>query len=161
MASLLHNHMPTRFKSHHTWRAVAGLLLVIGVALAWMSVTPTGALSCLHCFLAQRWVEATVAERGPRQLRPETQPDLSVHASRFVALDPPLPSDSSVVESHQSTVSDASSPGDAPAAIVLQWVLRTHAVLSPSTFDAGSSQSLAALDPRILGLRAPPSLITP
>ena len=34
MASLLHNHMPTRFKSHHTWRAVAGLLLVIGVALA-------------------------------------------------------------------------------------------------------------------------------
>lgn len=125
MASLLHNHMPTRFKSHHTWRAVAGLLLVIGVALAWMSVTPTGALSCLHCFLAQRWVEATVA----------------------------APS--------QSVVSDASSPGDAPAAIVLQWVLRTHAVLSPSTFDAGSSQSLAALDPRILGLRAPPSLITP
>ena len=152
--------MPTRFESHRTRRAVAGLLLVIGVALAWMSVTPTGALSCLHCFLAQRWVEATVAERDPRQSDLETQADPSAHASRFVALDPPLPSGPAVADPHQSTVSNASSPGDAPAAIVWQWVLRMRAVLTPPMFDAGSFQSLAVLDPTILGLRAPPSLIT-
>ena len=153
--------MPTGFKFHRMRRVVAGLLLVIGVALAWMSVTPTGALSCLHCFLAQRWVEATVAERDPRQSDLETQADPSAHASRFVALDPPLPSDSAVADPHQSTVSNASSPGDASTAIVWQWVFRTRAVLMPPTLDAGSSQSFAAPDPTILGLRAPPSLITP
>jgi len=135
-------------------------LLVIGVALAWMSVTPIGALSCLHCFLAQRWVEATVAERDPRQLRPETQTGPSAHTLRLVALDSPVPSGPAVADPHQSTVSNASSPGDAPAAMVWQWVLRMRAVLTPPMFDAGSFQSLAVFDPTILGLRAPPSLIT-
>ncbi|MCC6966037.1 MAG: hypothetical protein IT391_07110 [Nitrospira sp.] len=139
---------------------IANFLLAIGVALAWMSVTPAGALSCLHCFLSQRWVEATVVEPGPRQSRPETQTDLSAHASRLVALDPRLLSDSAVGDPHQSTVTDASSPGDAPTAIVWQWVCRTHSVPAPLMLDAGSSQSLATLDPTILGFRAPPSLIT-
>lgn len=141
-------------------RAVAGLLLVIGVALAWMSVTPTGALSCLHCFLAQRWVEATVAERGPRQSDLETQTNRSAHASRHAALDPPHLFGSAIAGPYQKAVSEASSPGDAPTAIVWQWVFRTRAVLMPPTLEAGSSQSFAAPDPTILGLRAPPSLIT-
>jgi hypothetical protein len=152
--------MPTRFEFHRMPRVVAGLLLVVGVALAWMSVTPTGALSCLHCFLAQRWVEATVAELGPRQSRPQTQTDLSAHASRLVALDPRLLSDSAVDDPHQSTVTDASSPGDDPTAIVWQWVFRTHSVPAPPMLDAGSSLPLATLDPTILGFRAPPSLVT-
>ncbi|HAP39601.1 MAG TPA: hypothetical protein DCQ94_07560 [Nitrospira sp.] len=42
---------------------MAGAMLIIGLALAWLSVTPDGALSCLHCFLEQRWVEGTPAER--------------------------------------------------------------------------------------------------
>ncbi|MBP8154128.1 MAG: hypothetical protein KAX87_02500 [Nitrospira sp.] len=152
--------MPIRIEVHRKPRILAGLLLVMGVALAWMSVTPTGALSCLHCFLAQRWVEATVAERGPRQSRPETQTDLSAHASRLVALAPLFLSDSAVGDPHRSTVTDASSPGDAPTAIVWQGVFRTHSVPTPPTLDAGSSPSLAILDPTILGFRAPPSLIT-
>ena len=133
---------------------------MIGVALAWMSVTPTGALSCLHCFLAQRWVEATVAERGPRQSDLETQTNRSAHASRHAALDPPHLFGSAIAGPYQKAVSEASSPGDAPTAIVWQWVLRMRAVLTPPMFDAGSFQSLAVLDPTILGLRAPPSLIT-
>ncbi|HPV84269.1 MAG TPA: hypothetical protein PK866_14120, partial [Nitrospira sp.] len=70
------------------------------------------------------------------------------------------PSGPAVADPHQSTVSNASSPGDAPAAMVWQWVLRMRAVLTPPMFDAGSFQSLAVFDPTILGLRAPPSLIT-
>lgn len=150
--------MPIRIEVHRKPRILAGLLLVMGVALAWMSVTPTGALSCLHCFLAQRWVEATVAERDPRQSDLETQADPSAHASRFVALDPPLPSGPAVADPHQSTVSNASSPGDAPTAIECHWVFRRQCVVA--LFHAASSQSLAARDPKSLGLRAPPLPIT-
>ena len=151
--------MPTRFESHRTRRAVAGLLLVIGVALAWMSVTPTGALSCLHCFLAQRWVEATLSERDPRQSRPETQTNIFAHASTLPALDPPFLSESAVADPLQAIVSGDSSPSDAPSAIACQWVLCTRYVLTPGSFNAGPSQSVAGLDPKILGFRAPPSLI--
>lgn len=139
---------------------MAGLLLVTGMALGWLSVTPTGALSCLHCFLAQRWVEATVAERDPRQAWREAQTDLSAQASSRVALNPPFVSGAVADEPRQAIVSGDSSPGDAPMAIVWQWAFRTRVVLTPPTLDAGRSQSFAALDPTILGLRAPPSLIT-
>ena len=151
--------MPTRFESHRQSRVIASLLLVIGMALCWMSVTPTGALSCLNCFLAQRWVEATLSERDPRQSRPETQTNIFAHASTLPALDPPFLSESAVADPLQAIVSGDSSPSDAPSAIACQWVFRTRAVLTPPTLDAGPSQSAAGLDPTILGFRAPPSLI--
>lgn len=132
--------------------------MLTALALAWCAVTPSGSLSCLHCFLAQRWVEATVAERGPRQSTSEPQPALSVHAARLVALGPPLPSDFAVADPGQTLVSGNSSPCDVPTAIQCQWVCHTPCVVAQ--VDADPSQSLAALDPKRLGLRAPPSLIT-
>jgi hypothetical protein len=152
--------MPTRFDVHRRLRVLAGLLLAMGLALAWMSVTQTGALSCLHCFLAQRWVEATVAERGPRQSRPETQTDLSTRVPGRYSPDPTHVPQRLVADTYQAIVSAAVSPGDAPPAIVRPWVFRTHSVPAPPTLDAGSSQSLTILDPTIPGFRAPPSLVT-
>ncbi len=150
--------MPTRFECHRTTRVVAALLLLTALALAWMSVTPTGALSCLHCFLAQRWVEATVAERGPRQSAPKPQPAFSVHAARLVALDPLRLSESAFDDPGQTLVSGDLSPSDVPTAIECHWVFRRQCVVA--SFHAASSQSLAARDPKSLGLRAPPSPIT-
>ncbi len=43
-------------------RVIAGLMLALALSLAWFSVTPGGALSCLHCFLQQRWVEGALAD---------------------------------------------------------------------------------------------------
>jgi len=53
---------------HRGQRVVAGALLIIGLALVWVAVTPHGALRCLHCFLEQRWVEGTPADRRLSQV---------------------------------------------------------------------------------------------
>lgn len=149
--------MPTRFEFHRTPRVVAGLLLVMGVALAWMSVTPTGALSCLHCILAQRWVEATVADQSPRPSRSDTQAASASHASRPVDLDPPVLSDSAVDDPRTLPVSRDASLSDLHPATERHWVFPERYVFAP--VHTGPSQFPVVRDPKIVGLRAPPSLI--
>jgi len=149
--------MPTRFEFHRTPRVVAGLLLVMGVALAWMSVTPTGALSCLHCFLAQRWVEVTVVDQSPRPSRSDTRAASASHASRRVVLNPPVLSDSAVGDPRTLPVSRDASLSDLHPATERHWVFPERYVFAP--VHTGPSQFPVVRDPKIVGLRAPPSLI--
>lgn len=149
--------MSGRDRFHRRQRLLAGLLLVAGMALAWMSVTPTGALSCLHCFLAQRWVEATVVDQSPRPSRSDTQAASVSHASRRVDLDPPVLSDSAVVDPRTLPVSRGASLSDLHPATERHWVFPERYVFAP--VHTGPSQFPVARAPKIVGLRAPPSLI--
>ena len=149
--------MPIRVEVHHKSRSLAGLLLAIGLALAWMSVTPTGALNCLHCVLAQRWVEATVSERDHRQSEP--QADIFAHASNRTASDP-VRSLHRLIADHRQAIASGESPlGDTSAAIVGRWSVPAWPVFTRRLLRDGASPFVADRNSHILGFRAPPSLI--
>lgn len=149
--------MSGRDRIHRRQRLLAGLLLVAGMALAWMSVTPTGALSCLHCFLAQRWVEATVADQSSRPSLSDPQAASVSHASRRADLDPPVLFNSAVDDPRTLPVSRDTSLSDLHPTTERHWVFPERYVFAP--VHTGPSRFPVARDPKIVGLRAPPSLI--
>jgi len=152
--------MPIRVEVHRKSRILASLLLAIGLALAWMSVTPTGALNCVQCFLAQRWVEATVSERDHRQSEPDSHGNIFVHASDRAASDPIRILQRLIADDRQASASGESPLGDTFPAIVRRWSVPAWQVFTRRLLRNGVLPFVAGLDSHRLGFRAPPSLIT-
>ncbi|MCW5787214.1 MAG: hypothetical protein KIT49_06935 [Nitrospira sp.] len=141
--------MPIREHAHRKQRLMAGAMLIIGLALAWLSVTPDGALSCLHCFLAQRWVEGTPAERRLA----ETQLGLPVApwpAMVSGALPDPHKKLRSVPDDRQPACAVTSLLQDRSSADSLRP--------APCRHDNRGTRSICCAPSR-LGLRAPPRIV--
>ena len=151
--------MPFRYVIQRQRKAIAGLLVAIAVALAWISVTPAGALSCLHCFLAQRWVEATVSAPVRQQSWVDTEPDRLIPAPTLTAADHGRHVPRLSADRQGASASGKSSPAKAWTAIVPLCSCRTRQAVTAYWFGDSARQFVAGPDSTILRFRAPPSLI--
>lgn len=129
---------------------IAGGLLVTAVTLAWCSVTPSGALSCLHCFLAQRWVEGAIFERRVT----ESQPGFQVVRVQGAA--PGSVADAS--ERAGSAIDGPPQAGAIPSLVPDRPVVHSLRPILCRHDDRGRVASCGS--PAQLGLRAPPRTIS-
>lgn len=136
---------------------MAAFLLVMGLALAWLSVTPSGALTCLHCFLSQRWVDATLSDRSLQQASVDPQSialspvPLSGASGPKPSLRPLLPSPPFVSRFDFSS----------PTVVTCASSVTLYAQLFPqaTTWPADGWATSSRLDASLAGLRAPPQSI--
>ncbi|HRC45533.1 MAG TPA: hypothetical protein PLT27_15890 [Nitrospira sp.] len=152
--------MSTRYACQRQRRVIAGFLLAIGVVLACVSVTPAGALRCLHCFLAQRWVEATVSEPVRQKSRAEPRPDRAAPAPPLDAPDSLRVPQRLTADPQRLTAPGEAFPDDTSVAIPCPRVCDTGHLPAARRFDEAWPRAVMGSAPTIPGFRAPPSFLS-
>lgn len=144
---------------HRSVRVIASLLLSVGIALLWMSLTPSGSVRCAHCFLYQQWVDVIVIGLHQRQSRPDARSGLSPRVFHAAMTDSDQPLELSLTGEPSGMAPYASSLSGVSSMMICRSPVLSPVLSIALAFDPSPSWPVIGLVHWILGFRAPPSLL--